>query len=197
MTTPSPLLARLVDAVWADPVCATILERLPVLRLPDWWLTAGAVFQNVWNAVEGLPPGHGVKDYDVFYFDDCDLSWDAEDRATRRVHALFSDLDATIELRNEARVHLWYESKFGVPARAYTSARDAVDAFASTTCCLAATTGTDGVEVYAPHGLEDVFALHMRPNPRLAPRTVYETKVTEYRQRWPRLTATPWSAGSP
>ncbi|HET8604030.1 MAG TPA: nucleotidyltransferase family protein [Marmoricola sp.] len=176
----------------ADPVCAAVLDRLPRLGLPEWWLTAGAVFQNVWNQVEGRPPGFGIKDYDVFYFDDADLSWEAEDRVIRSAAALFSDLEATIEVRNEARVHLWYEDKFGVAAEPFTSARDAIDAFASTTCCVGVTTTPSGVEVYAPHGLEDVFALHMRPNPRLAPQVVYEAKVSQYQRRWPTLTATPW-----
>lgn len=187
---------RLVAAVLADPVCASILERTPRLGLDEWWLTAGAVFQNVWNDVGGLPPGHGVKDYDVFYFDDSDLSWEAEDRVIGAAAELFADLEATVELRNEARVHLWYEKRFGAPAAPFASARDAIDAFASTTCCVAVTRRHGVVETYAPHGLHDVFAGHLRPNPRLAPRSVYETKVREYQRRWPTLTADPWEDGS-
>jgi uncharacterized protein len=141
---------------------------------------------------DGQAAGHDIKDYDVFYFDDRDLSWEAEDRVIGAAAELFADLDARIELRNEARVHLWYEQKFGVPAPPFTSARDAIDAFASTTCCVGLTRDTAGVAVYAPHGLTDVFALHMRPNLRLAPREVYETKVREYRERWPALTNDPW-----
>lgn len=68
--------------------------------------TAGAVFQTVWNAVEGHAPGYGIKDHGVFYFDDTDLSWEAEDAVIRRAADLFHDLPAHIELRNEARVHL-------------------------------------------------------------------------------------------
>lgn len=116
----------------------------------------------------------------------------AEDQAIRAAAALFSDLDASIDLRNEARVHLWYEDKFGVAAQPFTSARGAINAFASTTCCLGVTSTPSGVEVYAPHGLEDVFALHMRPNPRLALQVVYEAKVSQYQRRWPSLTATAW-----
>ena len=64
-------------------------------------------FQNVWNTVEWRAPGNGIKDYDLFYFDDADLSWDAEDRVIQRAASLFADLDATVEVRNQARVHLW------------------------------------------------------------------------------------------
>lgn len=88
-----------LDAVLADPVCAELLERLPRLGLTDWWLTGGAVFQNVWNAVEGCPPGHGIKDHDVFYAD-ADTSWEAEDRVITAARDLCADLPARLEVRN-------------------------------------------------------------------------------------------------
>ena len=132
MTTQAAQLeTALLDAVLADPVCAAVLERVPALGLGEWWLTAGAIFQNVWNSVEGRPAGYGIKDYDVFYYDDSDLSWEAEDTVIRAAGDLLGDVPATIEVRNEARVHLWYAEKFGTPAPPFTSATDAVDAFAA------------------------------------------------------------------
>lgn len=107
--------AAVVDAVLADPICRTIVDRAPQLGLTEWWLTAGAVFQNVWNAVEHRTPGYGINDYDLFYCDGSDLSWEAEDRVILAAAQLFDDVAATIEVRNEARVHLWYEEKFGMP----------------------------------------------------------------------------------
>lgn len=186
------LEARTIAAVMADPVNAVILERMPALGLTEWWLTAGAVFQNVWNAVEGHPPGHGIRDYDVFYFNGNDLSWEAEDTVIRKAAELFVDVRATVEVRNEARVHLWYEEKFGTPAAPFTSATDAIDAFASTTCCVGITRSHTGPRLYAPFGLDDLFAMHLRPNRRLAPQHVYETKVARYCERWPSLTSDPW-----
>lgn len=72
---------------------------------------------------------------------------------------------------------------------AVCAARDAIDAFASTTCCVAVTSTPAGLQVYARHGLNDVFARHMGPNPRLAPRQVYEAKISQYQRRWPSLAA--------
>ena len=76
----------------ADPVNAALLTRLPALRL----LTAGCLFQAVWNERAGQPPSWGVKDYDVFYFDDGDLSWAAEDAVIRRGRARLGDLGVTV-----------------------------------------------------------------------------------------------------
>ena len=182
---------QLLRAVLADPVCQRILDRMPRLGLAEWWLTAGAVFQNVWNALEGRPAGYGIKDYDIFYFD-TDLTWEAEDAVIKRAAGIFNDINADIEIRNEARVHLWYEEKFGAPVAPFCVATDAIDSFAATTCAVGVSRDQNGWRVYAPFGLDDTFALHMKPNHRVAPRHVYEAKVAQYRERWPSLTADPW-----
>lgn len=185
--------SRFVEMVLNNGVNRTVLDRGDQLGVPDWWLTAGAVFQTVWNILDGRPPRAGIVDYDLFYFDDADLSWEAEDIVIRHAAALFADLDATVEVRNEARVHLWYAQHFGVPAVPFRSTRDAVDHFASTTCCYAITTDPAGtISVYAPHGYDDLFAQRVRPNPLLAPRDVYETKTTRWIQQWPNLLIEPW-----
>ena len=181
-----------LSAVLEDPVCRGLLERLTELGLDDWYLTAGAVFQNVWNARTGREPGHGIKDYDVFYFDDTDLSWEAEDRVIRAADRLFSALGATVEIRNQARVHLWYEQKFGKSILPFRSAGDGIKSFASTTCSVGITVRNGRYEVFAPYGLTDTVGLRMVPNPVMAPRAVYERKVREYAERWPELSHEPW-----
>lgn len=132
-------------------------------------------------------------DYDLFYFDDADQSWDGEDELIQRTAALFADLDGIVEVRNEARVHRWYESHFGIAAAPFTSSRDAIDHFASTTCCYAVSRdGAGQLEVYAPYGFVDLFDLRVRPNPVLAARQVYEHKTARWATQWPGLTVDPW-----
>ena len=149
---------RFLDHVLRNANNRVILDRAPALELPDWWLTAGAVFQTVWNVLDGRDPAKGIDDYDLFYFDPLDLSSEAQDVVVGRAAELFADLGIVVEVCNEARVHLWYEDHFGVPANAFGSSRDAVDHFASTTCCYAVTRDFDGeLEVYAPHGYDDLL----------------------------------------
>lgn len=171
-----------------------LLERLEDLDLPDWYLTAGCLFQTVWNVVTGRDPGAGIADYDVFYFDDSDLSWEAEDSVIQRGNRIFADLDVDVEIRNEARVHLWYEPKFGVPMPPYSSSEAAIDSFGATTCCLGVRKKGARWSVYAPHGLSDVFNLVLRPNPVQAPERVYRDKADRWKAQWPELTVMPWPA---
>ncbi|MEU9394880.1 nucleotidyltransferase family protein [Streptomyces sp. NPDC048324] len=181
-----------------NSVLTQVLERAATMGLPGWYLTAGCLFQTVWNVVTDRPPTEGIKDYDVFYFDAGDLSWEAEDAVIRAGREVFAGLPAEVEIRNEARVHLWYERKFGVPCPPYASSEAAIDCFAATTCCLGVRLETGGRwRVYAPHGLSDVFGLVLRPNPVLAPRSVYEAKAVRWREQWPELTVLEWPMDRP
>jgi hypothetical protein len=168
-----------------------VLGRARALGLPGWWVAAGAVAQTIWNHVTGRAPEYGIRDYDLIYYDPSDLSWEAEDKAVRAGRAAFGDVP--VEIRNEARVHLWYERRFGLPCPPYDSAEDAIDTFPSTTCSLGVRLTASGEwKLYAPHGVADAFNLLVRPNPQLAPRHVYEAKVARWTRDWPELTALPW-----
>jgi len=185
--------ARFLELVLRNPVNRVVLDRAGDLGAPDWWLTAGAVFQTVWNCLDGRDPEQGIVDYDLFYFDAADQSWEAEDAVIQRAAVLFADLKSHVEVRNEARVHHWYEAHFGVPAAPFTDSRDAIDHFASTTCRFAVSRAVTGqLDVYAPHGYTDLFDLRVRSNPVLAPRRVYEQKTARWVAQWPRLTIDPW-----
>ncbi|MBM7773974.1 hypothetical protein JOD54_004178 [Actinokineospora baliensis] len=63
---------QLRDSLAHNYLLMTVLTRARDMALPGWFLTAGCVFQNIWNHVAGYPANHGVRDYDLFYFDDSD-----------------------------------------------------------------------------------------------------------------------------
>ena len=166
-----------------------MLARLADLDLPDAHLAAGCLFQTVWNVHDDQDPQRGIGDYDVIYFDDTDLSWDAEDVVIRRAAEAFDVLGVEVEVRNQARVHLWYEDHFGVPCRPITSCADAIDRYAAHACRFGISAHGD---VYAPSGFDDLFGFVLRPNPVVAPRHVYETKAARWLALWPRLQVLPW-----
>ena len=90
-----------------------ILERFEEIVLPDCWLVAGAIAQTIWNLRCEQPAEFGVKDVDLIYFDEQDLSFEAEASHERRLRNLFQHLPIKLDVKNEARVHLWYEDRFG------------------------------------------------------------------------------------
>jgi hypothetical protein len=181
------------DVLRRNHTMTEVLTRAAAMELPGWYLVAGCLYQTVWNVVTGQEPGAGILDYDLAYFDDSDLSWDAEDVVIRAGDEVFAGLPAPVQIRNQARVHLWYEQKFGVPCSPHRSTEAAIDTYESTTASLGVRVEPDGQwRIYAPYGFADVFNLVVRPNPALAPRQVYEAKVERWSRQWPGLTVVPW-----
>ena len=182
------LQRRFVSETLQNPHNAALLERLPFLGLPDAWLVAGCLFQTVWNLRSGMAPTANIKDYDLFYFDASDLSEAAEQQVQARVTALFADRPITVEAKNQARVHLWYEQWFGHPYDALESARQGIDRFLVPCTCVglqpAAQVSTDAPTLYAPYGLQELYAGILRPNPLCPHLPLFEAKARSYRERW-------------
>jgi hypothetical protein len=184
---------KFVQLVLRNSVNQALLARLPELHLPDWYIVAGCLCQSVWNAIAGFSPTDGIADYDVFYHDLSDLSWEAEDAVIKRCNAVFSDLGVYVQVRNQARVHLWYPEKYGAACPRLVSSRDGIDGFLSQASCLGLRTEPDGTYiVYAPFGFDDVFGMVVRPNRRRNLPSVYYEKTTRWLQVWPTLTVLPW-----
>ncbi|MDI3380978.1 nucleotidyltransferase family protein [Xenophilus aerolatus] len=181
--------ARLfVGQVLANPANRAILERLPALGLPDAWLVAGCLFQTVWNLRTGRPAMDGIRDYDLFYFDAGDLSAEAEDAVARRVEAACADLPVTLEVKNQARVHTWYEAHFGAPYSPLQNSMDGIDRFLVEGTCVGLQARADGLTLYAPDGLAGLMGGVLRPNRRSPDPRLYAAKAADYRRRWPWLT---------
>jgi hypothetical protein len=109
-----------------------ILERFEEIVLPDCWLVAGAIAQTIWNLRCEQPAEFGLKDVDLIYFDEQDLSFDAEVSHERRFRDLFQHLPIKLDVKNEARAHLWYENRFGYKIKPYLSSVDAIATFPTT-----------------------------------------------------------------
>lgn len=184
-----PDTRRFIGQVLSNPTNRAILAAWPGLALPDGWLVAGCLFQTVWNLRSGRPPQEGIKDYDLFCFDGGDLSEAAEAAVQARVDRVLGHLGASIEVKNQARVHLWYEEHFGHPYPRLHKAQDGIDRFLVPATCVAirpARAG-EGFEVYAPHGLDGLYAGVLRPNPLTDHRDLFRAKAASYQARWPWL----------
>jgi len=186
----SALEAELAAIVRADAGLMHVLTTVRALDLPDWRLVSGAVYQAVWNARTGRPAGYGVKDYDLAYFDASDLSYEAEDVVIKRVAAAFDEpVRSQVEVRNQARVHLWFQNRFGEPYEALGSTDEALGRFVAPSFAVGMRLeADDSLSVAAPFGLDDVFAMTIRPNPNRPLARGWAKAVESARARWPELT---------
>lgn len=186
-------LAAVETFLREEPVLMAVLEGLREDGLPDQLLVAGAIYNLVWNRLSGRPALADINDIDVFYFDP-DTSWEAEDAVIRRLAARFADLPLPVQVRNQARVHLWFPQKFGVSDFVpLTSSAEMLGRYASKTHAVGARLDADGrMSIVAPFGLDDIFAFRVAPNPALPNRAAHEAKGARARAVWPQVTVLPW-----
>jgi hypothetical protein len=191
MTT--SLESRLIDIIHGVPTTMEVLRKVRDLGLPDAMIFSGAIYQPVWNHLTGRAPDYGIKDYDVAYHDASDTSYEAEDVVIQRVAAAFEPpLRELVEVRNQARVHLWFEKKFGAdePYPPLENSAAALKRFVATAFCVGVRMeADDSLSVHAPFGLEDLFALHLRPNPlRVKGAGGWDRTTASAQARWPEIT---------
>jgi uncharacterized protein len=168
----------------------TVLRLTRDLDLPDWLIVSGAVYQRVWNHLTGRDPDYGIKDYDIAYFDAADTSYEAEDVHIRRVAAGFPPpFDRQAEVRNQARVHLWFEAHFGEPYEPLTCSAEALGRFVAPCFGVGVRLeADDSLTIEAPFGLDDLFTMTIRPNPHRQRANGWDKVIASARGRWPEIT---------
>lgn len=185
----------------ADRLRALVAAHAPLMRWlhaardhgpADGCIAAGAIRSLVWNHLHGYPAAsHAPADLDFVYYDASDLSARHEAQAAVRLRAAAPD--APWEVVNQARVHLWRRDGAGRAPRPATSLADGMAAWPETATCVAVSLTRDGqLRIVAPHGLDDLFALVLRPSPNADP-AAYAQRLAAKRhpEIWPRLTVIP------
>src|SRR5258708_30203280 len=153
-------------AALRNPVKDIIVDELFHLALPDAWIVSGCLVQSVWNVQTKRAVAYGIADYDIFYFDP-DTSWQAEDAVIRQLQSRLKNLGVTVEVRNQARVHLWYPQKHGLPYPALRSSTQGIDRFLTKNTQVGIRRTQNGFHVYAPNGFYDIAHMIVRPKPGL------------------------------
>ena len=167
-----------------DPARLRILQHVRALDLPDCWVAAGFVRSAVWDHLHQHSPSPLPEDIDVIWFD-----------RTRTAAELDADLEATLRgsdatlnwsVKNQARMH---QRNDDAP---YASATEAMNYWPETATAVAVRlTATDTIEVAAPLGLDDLFALTVRPTARfqIDKHALYQERLRSkaWHVRWPQL----------
>lgn len=184
---------QLIASLTGSPLLMDVFHRVSRFSPYPYCVGAGALVQTVWNGLTGRAAEYGIGDIDIIYYDE-DLSYSSENRWIQRGRELFEGIWVPVDIKNQARVHLWYEEKFGVQLRPYASLESAIDSWPTTVTALGARLTESGEwQIYAPFGLRDLFELILRPNKALVTEEVYCSKTSKWKQKWPELKVEPWS----
>lgn len=199
MTETSPELQtpqqQLQAILSQSPVLWEIIETAPQLGLAQYYIGAGCICQTVWNRQNGLDPLYGISDIDLAYYDGEDLSYQAEDRVVCRAQALFAHLPVEIDLKNQARVHLWYQDHYGYALAPYPSLEAALATWPTTATAVGVRLHGGVLEVFAPFGLEDLLCQVVRANKVQITQATYLQKCQKWQAKWPGLRVVGWEEG--
>jgi hypothetical protein len=182
------LVAIARESTWFWPALVAVRS----LSLPSWCIGAGAVRNLVWDSLHDFQTPSALSDIDVAHFDASDLSAERDVEIQRRltnVHPF-----APWEVTNQAAVHIWFEATFGHSVSPLISLHDAVASWPEFATSVGLTLrDDDSIDVIAPHGLDDLFAMVVRRNPARVSVDTYWRRVEQkqYRKRWPQVTVVP------
>jgi len=173
---------RLVNLVLGDSIMMDILRTVRSLDLPEWWIGAGFVRNKVWDVLCNLPQQTGEqRDVDVLYFNPTNTSEAVDNQLNIRLEQQLPEV--TWECVNQARTHRWHDHP------PYSSSLEALSTWVETATAIAVRLNDDDtIEVAAPFGLDDLFAMIVRPTPR-ASLDDFERRYKEkgWLTRWPKL----------
>jgi hypothetical protein len=149
-------------------------------------------FANCLECYDDFDPAANIKDYDLVYFDP-DVSSKKQDEFIEKGKVIFADINAEVELVNQARVHIWYPEEFGLTIPANKKVEDGIAGWPTTaTCTGIRLTPQREVGTYATFGLEDLITMTLRPNKAIVTQEMYENKIQRWIKVWPKLTVIPW-----
>ena len=179
---------RLREIVRGSGWFTGVLEAVRDCDPPDWLVGAGAIRNLVWNRLHGYPDDAHIKDVDVAYFDPEDVTPARDGAVETALRARRPDV--AWDAKNQAAVHLWYERKFGFAVPPLHSTEDGIATYPETATAVGVRLTDEDLHVYAPSGLQDLFALVLRRNPRRVTPEIFWRRALEKRiaERWPRVT---------
>lgn len=184
---------QLIAIIESSEFLQEIFNKAQTLELESYFVGAGCITQTVWNHFTGRPLTYGISDIDIVYFDDVNLSFEEEDRIVKWATMCFEGVPLPIDVKNQARVHLWYELKFGIRLNPYRSLEEAIATWPTTATVLGVRVEQhDNWHVYAPFGLADLFSLTLRPNKTLITEDIYYQKAAKWKSKWPELNVLAW-----
>lgn len=184
---------ELTELVLGSDWLHNVVALVAALGLPDCWVGAGAVRDLVWDTKfgDGFDPAH-IADVNVVFFDPLDPSAAHEHDIERRLREREPSVDW--DVKNQARVHLWYEARFGQAAEPLTSTTDGISTWPEIATAVAVRLRSDGgLDIAAPLGLDDLLDGVWRRNPVRVTDAEYHARIERKQphRRWPGVVVLP------
>ena len=161
-----------------------ILRHVRALNAPDCWVAAGFVRSLVWDRLHHRACSPLPEDIDVIWYD----AGQNHELADHYLETSLSGMDAEVNwsVKNQRRMH----TRNGDAA--YESATQAMTYWPETATAVAVRLKPcDEIEIAAPFGLDDLFALVLTATPRFSgekyPMFLERANSKQWLAKWPNL----------
>ena len=166
----------IITHIQEDEWMMDLLTCAKSLNLPDWWICAGFVRSKIWDVLHGFNERTTIPDIDVIYYDRKSIEKSVE----KEHEEILIRLQPTIpwSVKNQARMHSVNNTS------PYTSSVDAISRFPETATALGVKLDVkNNVILTAPHGIDDVVNLRVKPTPFFCGQKeqmkIYEERIRE------------------
>lgn len=168
---------------------AVIMQILQTLYEvdPTAYIAAGVIRNGIWSFLHGQDYLLDDTEVDVIFY----LEQDQQVQAAKIQQYMQQRLpNMQWDVTNQAMVHHWYRLDNGESIQPLKSIEHALSLWPETATVVAVKLNAEQeIEIIAPFGLNDLFELTLRWNPRLVSLTVFQQRVVskQWMQRWPKL----------
>lgn len=166
-----------------------IMSILKQLYLVDAsaYIAAGVIRNMLWSVLHQHSYTLSHTEVDIIFYDAEDNGAHS-DQIQKEMQSFFPLIQW--DVTNQALVHHWYRLDNGESIQPLKSIEHALSFWPETATAVAVKLKAEQeIEIIAPFGLNDLFELKLRWNPRLVSLTVFQQRIVskQWMQRWPKL----------
>lgn len=179
---------RLNEIIFSEEWLLEILRIVRSLDLPDCFVAAGVIRNTIWDRLHGFSDKTPLNDVDVVYYDPTDMEGIRE----KEFESILKNSNNNInwEVVNQARGHMLTDDreKDRLPAKNTT---ESIAYWSETPTCVGVRLEKDNsLTICAPHGINDLMELIVRPIPEpYRDMNLFNKRVNNkgWVSKWPRL----------
>jgi hypothetical protein len=174
---------EIIQIVKNDKWMMGVLNEADKLNLPDWIIGAGFLRNKVWDYLHDIKREVAdTQDIDLIYFDIVNSDEEKDRKLSEQMKGVFG---FDWEIVNQAYTHKWHNKD--IP---YTNATEGLANWVETATSVGVTLINNEPKIIAPHGIEDLVNLIIRPTPNHQENLdVFYNRIEskKWLEKWPRL----------
>lgn len=173
----------IINLVRSDKWMMNVLQEAEKLNLPEWIIGAGFLRNKVWDYLHGTKREVAdTNDIDLVYFNDSDADEENDKKISESMKGV---LGLDWEIVNQAYTHKWHNRD-----TPYTSTAEGLAEWVETPTSVGVTLINGNLKIIAPHGIDDLVNLVIRPTPsHKEDLGIFYSRIEskKWLEKWPKL----------